>query len=206
MKKKELFHFEIEGLNEIFEDLNRSLQRATVNALNVVGTRANRAAINYIRRNFNIPKRDLGVNKPDDKISLERADARRGEAVFTIKVKISRRGLWLYGAKQTPLGVVVTVKKRAKIVRGAFISTWKKGQPKSKSYVFKRDPKVGYYKPTGKNTKKGSKLREKRRSLLGPSIAGLYRKREIRNAIQHFIDTNFQAELDDQFNKQFEKA
>lgn len=200
-------NFDIRDLNELFDDLDKSLQKASVNALNVIGTKANRAAINHISSRFNIPKKDLGVNKPDDKIFLKRADVRRREVVFLIIIKKSRRGLWLYGAKQTPIGVTVTVKKRAKIVRGAFISTWKKGQPKSKSWVFVRDPRLRKYKPREKPKRgKSLKLRQSRRSLMGPSIAGLYQTRGIRNAIDSFIEDNFQGELDDQFERQFEKA
>ncbi|GJQ59774.1 MAG: hypothetical protein D8M57_13175 [Candidatus Scalindua sp. AMX11] len=190
------FEFDVREIDALFDDMSSAYQKAAVNTLNKVGRGANREAAKFIKSNYNIPAKALKISGAGRKVILKRADARRAFVGFTINVLQSRRGLMLYGAKKTAKGVRVRVKKKTKNIKGAFISTWRRGD--DNKFVFVRDPKEGFYK-------KGEARRTKRRTLLGPSIADLYGSRRVRRLIDTAVRRNFQKELDEQFNNQFEK-
>ncbi len=129
-------------------------------------------------------------------VRLKRANARSNRNVFTILIRKQGRGLFKYGAKQLAGGVRVRVKKTKKTVRGAFISTWRKGGTDKR--VFVRDKRLGTYT-------RGIRKGIKRRALFGPSIADLYNSKRVRDIIDKTIDRHFQKVLDEEFNRQFEK-
>lgn len=190
--------FDISEIDKTFNDMSAAFKKAAVNTLNKVGRGANRQAATFIKSQYNIPAKALKIG---DKVKLIRADARKDFVSFIIRVIQSRRGLMLYGATQTARGVSVRVKKTAKTIPGAFISTWSRGD--KDKFVFTRDPKVGFYRKP--NSKLKSKPREKRRMLLGPSVADLYGSSKVKFLINKAITDNFKGELDGEFNSQFEK-
>lgn len=187
------FTYEISEINEAFNDVSQSYKKAVSNTVNKVGRQANKAVSKHIKSNYNIPAKELKIG---NLVRLTRSDARRNFYLFVITVFQSSRDLIKYNAKQLSTGVRVKVSKQAKMIKGAFISTWRKDG--NNNYVFLRDPKRGYYF-------KGDTRREKRRVLFGPSIADLYRSFKAREIIDKVIDENFQKVLDEEFNKQFEK-
>ncbi len=183
-------------LEREFDTLDSLAQKAVVNTLNKVGRLGNKAIATFIKTNYNIKARSLKLGRL---VTLVRADARKGKrgGVFTIIIRKQGRGLFKYAAKQVKGGMRVIVKKSAKTVRGAFISTWKKGDPHQR--VFVRDPGLGTY------SKGGGKPRPKRRALFGPMVADLYASIRARKVLNETIEKNFQPMLDVEFDKQFER-
>lgn len=187
------FNHEISEINKAFDDVSQSYKKAVSNTVNKVGRQANKAVSQHIKSNYNISAQDLKIGHL---VRLTRSDARKDLFLFVITVFQSSRDLIKYGARQLSTGVSVRVKKRAKMIRGAFISTWRKDG--KNNYVFVRDSKRGYYF-------KGGTKREKRKTLFGASIADLYRSIKAGKIIDNVLDENFQKVLDEEFNKQFEK-
>jgi len=187
------FEFDIREINKTFDDMSEAYKKAAVNTLNKVGRQVNKAVSKNIKTNYNISATDLKIG---DKVKLERADIRKDFIGFTIRVIQSRRGFILYGAQQIIGGVRVEITRQPKIVKGAFISVWKRQQ--NQKWAFLRDPKLGHY------TKNGI-TRTKRRALFGPSIADLYRSTKARKIMDNVLNENFQKVLNEEFNKQFER-
>lgn len=185
--------YEISEINGVFSDVSGSYKKAVANSVNKVGRQANREISKHIKSNYSIPAKELRIGHL---VRFTRSDVRRDFFQFVITVIQSARDLIKYNAKQMSTGVRVKVSKKQKTIKGAFISTWRKGG--NNSYVFLRDPKKGYYFS-------GNVKREKRRVLFGPSIADLYRSIIASRLVRKVIDDNFQKVLDEEFNKQFEK-
>ena len=186
--------FNIREINGVFDDMSNAYKSATVNTLNKVGRLANREAANHIKKNYNIKAGDLKIGN-NEIVRLRRANKRKGVLGFIIYVVQRRRGLIQYGAKQTKKGIKVKIKKRAVLIKGAFISTWRSGE--SNKFAFRRNPKKFYQKKKS--------LRMKRRVLYGLSIANLYGSRKVLSVIEETVNSKSQRVLDEEFNKQFEK-
>lgn len=187
--------FNIREINRVFDDTSNAYKTSAVNALNKVGRLANREAANHIKKNYNIRASDLKIGS-NETVRLYRADKRKSVISFKIHVIQKRRGLIQYGAKQTKKGLKVKVKTRSHLIRGAFISTWRRGE--NNTFAFLRDPKKGTYQ-------RGKSVRIKRRALFGASIANIYGSRRVSAIIRSVINSKFQGVLDEEFNKQFEK-
>lgn len=181
-------------LDREFDILPLITQKAVVATVNKVGRLGNKAIATFIKSNYNIKARSLKIGKL---ITLKRADVRRGISTFTIIIRKQGRGLFKYGAKQVKGGVRVIVKKSAKTVRGAFISTWRSGD--SHQRVFTKDRKLGTY------SKGGGKPRPKRRALFGPMVADLYTSIRAQKVLDETVEKNFQPMLDVEFDRQFER-
>ena len=182
-------------LEREFDILPLVTQKAVVNTTNKVGRLANKNIATFIKSNYNIKARALKIGKL---ITLKRADVRKGISTFTIIIRQQGRGLFKYGAKQVKGGVRVMVKKSAKTVRGAFISTWRSGDPHQR--VFVRDRKMGTY------SKGGGSPRPKRRALFGPMIMDLYTSIRAWKILDETVEKNYQPMLDVEFERQVEKV
>ena len=202
--------YDVREIEREFDTLDTLAQKAVVNTLNVVGRLANKAIKKFIKSNYNIKARSISR-----RVSIKRADARKGKAggVFTIFIKKVGRGLGLYsptqsGGKGKRKGrVSVKVgKSRKTLAHGAFISTWAKGSVSGSSFM--KGPTV-FRKGKGTitlRTKKGTPYTAaKREMLFGPNVADLYSSIKARDVLDRTIEENYQKVLDEKFEKQFEK-
>lgn len=189
-------HVDSKDLGVVFADLNIALKRATVNSLNKLGREANREIAVDIKKNYNIKARTLKIGKT---VKLLRADSRKSNPVFTIRIRKRARGLFLYGASRRKAGVSVKVKRTRKTIRKAFLIRSRQG----KMFVARKDKKGGKVQRISKS---GTRYMAPRSEfLIGPSLAQLYSRRKSRQIIVILIKGKYKKELADQFNKQFEK-
>jgi len=211
--------FDVHSLETAFDDMAKSAQLATVNALNTVGGMANKEIAKRIKANFNVPSGSLRVSKGpngDGLIRLLRADARKSEQHFGVrrasfKIRILKKPISLleYSAHQGATGVVVRVKNSPKTIRHSFISSWKWNS--DKRYVFVRDPKRGTYirkrtvKTNAGRFRTQLSKRTMRRQLFGPSIAGLYASKASRQILAETINKHYETVLNEKFVKEYEK-
>lgn len=203
MARKQFFKLEIDqgSLGRLFSDLPIVTKKATANALNVIVRKVNKNIRNHISNTYTVPK---SATKFGDLVSIKRANANKNIGVATIFIKKRGRDLSEYGAKQTSAGLSVKVKAKTEIIKGAFIAPmWKRGADK-----------VAMSKGKGRRagtitriTKKGKPYKAAKRQVeWGPQIATLYGNAGARAVLNRTIDEEFQKELTEQFNKQFEKG
>ncbi len=197
--RRKIFSLDVDlkSLESQFLDLNIALKRAVVNTTNKVGRKANREIAKDIKANFNIKQKSLRLGKT---VRLRRADARKDDPVFRIVIFKKGRGLFLFGAKKGRRGVSVLVKKSRKTVKGSFFITSKS---RNKTFVARRAKSGGTVERTSRSGRRYKAPRSK--FLFGPSIASLYASRRSRKVLEKVINEGYQKELDDQFNRQFEK-
>lgn len=190
-------HVDSKDLGVVFEDLNVALKRATVNSLNKLGREANREIAIDIKKNYNIKAKTLKIGKT---VRLLRADARKRNPVFTIRVLRKPRGLFLYGASKRKRGVSVKIKRSRKTVKNAFLI---RSRRFGKTFVAVKDKKGGTVERVSTS---GTRYRAaKSKFLLGPSLAQLYSRRKVRGIIINLIQRKYKNELAEQFNNQFER-
>ena len=189
-------HVDSKELGVVFDDLNIALKRATVNSLNKLGREANREIATDIKKTYNIKAATLKIGKT---VKLLRADSRKSNPVFTIRIKKRARGLFLYGASKRKKGVSVKVKRTRKIVRKAFLVRSRQ----NKIFVARKDKKGG--KVQRVSTSGTRYMAPRSEFLIGPSLAQLYRRRKVRGIIVRLINVKYKKELSVQFNNQFEK-
>ena len=193
-------HFDVRSVRKDIEALPKIARRVTVNTLNKVGTRANKAAKKFITSHYNIKPGSIKLKgKP---VSLRRADARKDNPVFTIFIRRKGRGLFKFGAKQLKTGgISVRVTRTSRKIKSAFISTWRRGQ--GNEFVFVRDKSLGTItriSPSGRKSKS-----TKRRSLFGPNVAQLYNSRQAKDIINKTVRLNFQPIFDEDLSKRLAK-
>ena len=183
-------------LTEVFADMNIALKRSVVNSLNTTGRKANREIAIDIKTNYNIKARSL---KLGNTVKLIRADGRKAVPIFTIRIIRKPRGLFLYSAKKGKGGVSVRIKKTRKVVKGSyFVNSRRFG----KTFVAKRHRKGG---KIDRISASGKRYKAHRSEWpVGPSIAQLYSRRKSRRILKGVLK-GYKAELDSQFNKQFER-
>ncbi len=188
-------------MDRVFRDLPKKTKSATANALNFTARKVNKNVKNHIATTYNVPKSSM---KLGGLISIKRANAQAniGKAVVFIRKK--GRGLIKYGAWQIKTGLVVAVKKQAKKIPHGFISNMRKGDNNKFAFIKAKGKLAGKVTRT---TKSGKQYQADKRAILyGPPISELYTNRKAERIILQTIDTEFQKELDKQFNRQFEKG
>jgi hypothetical protein len=189
-------HVDEQDLKVVFADMNIALKKATVNALNVIGRESNKEIATDIKKTYNIKTQTLKIGKT---VKLLRADSRKSNPVFTIRIRKRVRGLFLYGATRRKKGVSVKVRRTRKIVKKAFLVRSRQG----KMFVARKDNKGGKVERISKSGTRYMAPRSK--FLIGPSLAQLYSRRKSRAIIVAVIQRKYKKELNDQFDKQFEK-
>ncbi len=197
--------YDVHELAAAFADMAVSAQRATVNALNVVGRRANTEVAKYIKQNYNIKQSSL---KQGRLVNIKRADARKSRPVFTITIKKQGRGLMKYGPRETDTGVSVLIKKSRKHIKSSFITAWKKGKGRPafgrgggaafRPWVFVVDKRLGKVQ-----TQLG--MRYKRRALFGPAVWALYTSLRSRQIFRQTIKDLYDPILNEKFVNEYEK-
>lgn len=188
---------DVQKLEAEFRDMNNALKKATVNSLNTVGRKINKEMAADIKLNYNIKARSLKLGKI---VRLIRADARKQIPFFTISILKKGRGLALYSPKRTKAGISVKIKKTRKTVKGSFFIT---SRSKGKKFVARKGKEGRAVERISRTGKRYKAARSE--FLLGPSIAGLYRRRNSLALIDKVIDREYKKILDENFNKQFER-
>lgn len=189
-------HVDSKDLGVVFDDLNIALKRATVNSLNKLGREANKEIATDIKKTYNIKAKTLKIGKT---VKLLRADSRKSNPVFTIRILKRARGLFLYGAARRKKGISVKVKRTRKIVKKAFLIRSRQG----KMFVARKDKKGGRVQRV--STSGTRYMAPRSEFLIGPSLAQLYSRRKSRAIIVRLIKTKYKKELSEQFNNQFER-
>ncbi len=183
-------------LADVFTDMNKSLKRAVVNSLNVIGRKGNRKIAVDIKANYNIKAKSLKIGNT---VKLIRANGRKPVPVFTIRIIKKTRGLFLYSAKKGKGGVSVRVKKTRKVVKGSYFVRSKRF---GKVFVARRGRKGGKVQRVSASGKRY--MADRSEWLVGPSIAQLYTRSKSRRILGEVV-SGYEKELSKQFNKQFEK-
>ena len=188
------------SLDRMFSDLPIITKKATANALNVVVRKVNKNIRQHISNTYTVPK---AATRFGDLVSIKRANANLNIGLAAILIKKRGRDLLKYGARQVENGLIVKVKSRTELIKGAFISPmWSKGSQK-----------VAMSKGKGKRagivtrvTKKGKPYKAAKRQVeWGPQIATLYTNKDAEKVTLNTIDKEFQKELDKQYQNLFEK-
>lgn len=190
-------HVDVNDVEDMFRDMNKSLKTAVVNTLNKVGRTINKEISTDIKQNYNIKAKSLKIGKT---VRLRRADKRKDIPTFTISILKKGRGLVLYSPKRAKAGISVKVKKGRKTVKGSFFVKSKRGM----TFVALRDRKRLDF-IIRKSASGRAYMAKASEWLYGPSIAQLYRRRKSFQTINKVIDRDYEKELGSQFNKQFEK-
>jgi hypothetical protein len=198
-----MFKLEIDyvELDRLFADLPRATKAATANTVNIVARKVNKNLKKHISTTYNVPK---GAMKFGDLVSIVRANARTDKGTASIIIRVRGRGLQKYGAKEIGPGLSVTVKKAQKTIKGGFLAPWRKGDTHKLAMAKAKGKKAG---KVTRITKAGTMYQaDKREGLYGPPIADLYTNKNAGDILIKTIDTEFQTELNKQFNRQFEKG
>lgn len=187
---------DVNDVEDAFRDMNVALKTAVVNTLNTVGRTINKEIATDIKRNYNIKARSLKLGKI---VRLFRADKRKAVPVFTISILKKARGLALYSPRQTKAGISVRIKRGSKTVRGSYFIKDRRGM----RFVGRKGKRRRFIVRTSKTGRRY--VARASDFLIGPSIADLYGRRKSLKILNNVLDRDYKRELDDKFNKQFEK-
>lgn len=187
---------DVNDLDSAFRDMNKSLQTAVVQTLNVVGRAINKEIATDIKKEYNIKARSLVIGKT---VRLFRADARRQIPTFTISILKKGRGLALYSPRKGKAGVSVKIRRSRKTVKGSFFVKGRGG----KRFVARKGKRRSFILRTSKTGRKY--VARASDWLRGPSIAQLYKRRKSFKLIDKVIKRDYDREMNKQFNQQFEK-